>query len=99
MSHLEDLRAILASMPDSVQVVFGSHTTQGLLDYDGQGWGAEDLAQVGVEILTLTYCYPDLPGLQSTSPLTVDGKPYAVTRGPWRKGDGLEAVVILQEEA
>jgi hypothetical protein len=104
MSTLTDLRAMIAGLPGSSTTVFGTHSSPSILEFDGQAWGTEDCAQVGVEILTLTYVFPDLPGLVPGSSITVTTvvdevsytASYIVSRGPRRKGDGLEAVVILE---
>jgi hypothetical protein len=96
MSSLTDLRALIAAAPGAGSAVFGAFSSPAILDFDGQAWGPDAQAQVGVEILTLTYVFPDLPGLVPGSAITVDGTPYAVSRGPRRRGDGLEAVVILE---
>lgn len=96
MSALDDFRASLASMPGSVGVVFGTYSTPGILDFEGRGWGPEGQAQVDVEGISLTYPYPDLPGLVPEEVITCDGVPYLVSAGPRRKGDGLEAVVLLE---
>jgi len=98
MSALTDLRAMIAATPGAVDVVFGGINLPlgGILDFEGQGWGNSDQAQVGVEQITLTYCFPDLPNLLPGSPVTADGTAYAVSQGPLRKGDGLEAVVTLE---
>ena len=96
MNPLADLRAMCATLPGSVTVAFGPHTTSGLIDYDGQAWGPDTQAQIGVEVIILTYPYPDLPGLLPGSEVAIDGATYSVSRGPRRLGDGLEAVVILE---
>jgi len=77
-------------------VVFGAYTTKGILDFEGQGWGPEDQAQVGVEVITLTYEFVKLPSLVPGSALSVAGVNYAVTRGPRRMSDGQVAVAILE---
>ncbi len=92
----DQLRAMIARTPGARTTVFGVYTTPAILDFDGLAWGPDDQAQVGVTTLTLTYVYPDLPGLLPGSAITVDGTPYVVSRGPRRKGNGLEAVVILE---
>jgi hypothetical protein len=99
MTATDDLRALIAATPGAVDVVSGALALPlaGILDFEGQGWGNPEQAQVGVEVITLTYCYPDLPGLTSGSPLTVDGTAYIVSQGPHRKADGREAVVVLEE--
>lgn len=96
MSSLDDFRASLASMPGAVAVVFGTFTTPGILDFEGRGWGPEGQAQMDVEGISLTYPYPDLPGLGPDSSITCDGVAYTVSTNPRRKGDGLEAVVLLE---
>ncbi len=96
MSALSDLRAMLTGLPGAVSVAFGAYSTTGFLDFEGRGWGTEGQAQVEVEGISLTYPYPDLPGLTVDSYLTVDGVDYQVSNGPRRKGDGLEAVVLLE---
>ena len=96
MTALADLQAMIANAPGAKPVVFGAFSTTGILDFSGQPWGAEDQAQVGGELITLTYCYPDLPGLGSGSSLTVGGQPYSATTQPRRKADGLEAVICLE---
>lgn len=98
MSALTDLRAMIAATPGAVAVVFGaiSLTQAAILDFDGAGWGNPEQAQVGVELITLTYSYPDLPGLTTGSAITADGTAFVVSQGPHRKGDGLEAVVVLE---
>lgn len=96
MSDLTILRAMLASAPGSVSVLFGAQPAiKAILNFDGQGWGAEGQAQLGLDGITLTYPYPDLPGLAPGSPLVADGSTYTVTSGPHRRGDGLEAIVGL----
>ena len=96
MTALTDLRALISADPGSGTAVFGSASSPAILDFDGQAWGPDDQAQVGVEILTLTYVYPDLPGLVPGGAVSVGGSNYVVSRGPRRRGDGLEAVVILE---
>ena len=96
MSNLTDIRALIAAAPGAGTAVFGAFTSPAILDFDGMAWGPDTQAQIGVEVLTLTYVYPDLPGIVPGSAITVDGTPYTVTRGPRRRGDGLEAVVILE---
>lgn len=96
MTALTDLRALISADPGSGTAVFGFATSPAILDFDGQAWGTDDQAQIGVEVLTLTYVYPDLPGLVPGSAISMDGTNYVVSRGPRRKGDGLEAVVILE---
>ena len=95
MSALDDFRASLASMPGAVTATFSTSSTPAILNFDGQGWGGEGQAQLGLDGITLTYPYPDLPGLAPGSPLVADGSTYTVTSGPHRKGDGLEAIVGL----
>ena len=96
MSAIDDLRALIAAAPGATTVSFGSDTTPCLIDYDGQAWGPDTQAQIGVEVIILTYPYPDLPGLLPGSEVAIDGATYSVSRGPRRRGDGLEAVVILE---
>ena len=95
MSNLTILRAMLASAPGSVTATFGAYSTPAILNFDGQGWGAEGQAQLGLDGTTLTYPYPDLPGLAPGDSLVADGSAYTVMAGPHRKGDGLEAIVGL----
>ena len=102
MSAVEDLRALIAAAPGAGVVAFGASTSPAVLDYDGLAWGPEGQAQLGVEMLTLTYVYPDLPGLVPGSAITFTNdegvaSSYIVSRGPRRRGDGLEGVVILEE--
>jgi len=99
MTAADQLRAMIARTPGAVDVLFGSLATPGILDFDGTAWGPEGEAQLGVEVITLTYVYPDLPGLVPGSAITAGGTSYTVARGPRRRGDGLEAVVILEESA
>jgi hypothetical protein len=89
-------RATIERLSDGVTAAFGVHTTPALLDFDGEAWGSEDKAQLGVEVITMTYCFPDLPGLEPGSAITAGGSAYIVARGPRRRGDGLEAVAILE---
>lgn len=96
MSALTDLRALIAAAPGAGVAVFGSFSSPAILGFDGTAWGSDAQAQIGLEILTLTYVFPDLPGLVPGSAITFDDLPYVVSRGPRRKGDGLEAVVILE---
>ena len=97
MAALDDLRALIAATPGAVDAVFGAlPPIKAILNFDGWGWGAEGQAQVGLDGITLTYPFPDLPGLAPGEPLTVDGNAYTVTSGPHRKGDGLEAIVGLE---
>ncbi len=96
MSTLTDFRASLAGLPGAVSVTFGAYSTVGLLDFEGRGWGPEGQAAVDVEDISLTYPYPDLPGLTVDHLLSLDGVDYIVSKGPRRKGDGLEAVVSLE---
>ena len=96
MSLLTDFRAMLAGLPGSVAVTFGAYSTVGLLDFEGHGWGPEGQAQVGVEDISLTYPFPDLPDLIVGHLINLDGVAYTVSNGPRRKGDGLEAVVLLE---
>ena len=98
MSTLTDLRAMIAATPGAVDVVFGAIVLPmgAILDFDGQGWGNSEQTQLGVEVITLTYCTPDLPGLAPGSALTADGTAYTVSQGPHRKGDGLESVATLE---
>jgi hypothetical protein len=96
MSNLTLFRALLAQSPDSVSVTFGAFSSPGILDFEGRGWGGEGQAEVAVEDISLTYVYPDLPGLGPDSLIACDGVDYIVTKGPRRKGDGLEAVVLLE---
>ena len=97
MTALADLRSVMRNHPRSVQVVFGIHTVKALLDFDGQPWGDDGAAQVGGEVISLTYVFPDLPGLAPGSSLTAGAVAYVVSAGPRRRGDGLEAVVLLEE--
>lgn len=97
MSTADDFRAQIAAMPGATTALFGSHATPVIIDFDGQAWGPDAVAQVGIEIITMTYCFPDLPGLLPGGAITADGVTYAVSRGPRRRGDGLEAVVILEQ--
>lgn len=96
MSNLTILRALLAKSPGSVSAVFGTYSTPAILDFEGRGWGPEGQAPVDVEGISLTYPYPDLPGLGPDSAITCDGVAYTVSSNPRRKGDGLEAVVLLE---
>ncbi len=96
MTNLEILRSLIRSAPGAITAVFGAFTAPALLSFDGQGWGAEGQAQLGLDGITLTYPYPDLPGLAPGDALTADGIAYTVTSGPHRKGDGLEAIVGLE---
>ena len=96
MSALTDLRALIAAAPGAAMAAFGTNSSPAILDFDGSAWGPDVQAQVGVETLTLTYVFPDLPGLIPGSAIAFDGTPYVVARGPRRHGDGLEAVVILE---
>ena len=97
MAALDDFRALIAATPGAVDVFFGTlQPIKAILNFDGQGWGAEGQAQLGLDGITLTYPYPDLPGLAPGNPLTADGAAYTVTSGPHRKGDGLEAIVGLE---
>lgn len=96
MSQLTDFRAMLAGLPGSVAVTFGAYSTVGLLDFEGRGWVSEGQAQVGMEDISLTYPYPDLPDLMVGHLLDLDGVAYTVSNGPKRKADGLEAVVLLE---
>jgi hypothetical protein len=96
LSPADLLRAEIAAMPGAVQVAFGSLTTPGLLDFNGQPWGAEGQAQIGGEQISLTYVYPDLPGLGPESEIVADGVAYVVTTAPRRSGDGLQAHVLLE---
>lgn len=97
MTPLEQLRAMIARTPGSVTATFGIHTAPAILDFEGLGWGPEGQAPVDVEMITLTYPHPDLPGLEPGSTLAAGAAQYRVTRGPRRRGDGLEAVVVLEE--
>lgn len=90
------LRAQIEGMPGAVQAVFGTLTTPAILDFNGQAWGDEGAAQVGGEQITLTYVYPDLPGLAPGAALTAGGESYQVLTYPRRTGDGLEAHVLLE---
>ena len=96
MSNLDDLRVMISHSPGASLAVFGALSSPCLLDFEGRGWGPEGWAQIGVETITCTFVYPDLPGLMPGSAITVDGVPYVVSAGPRRKADGLEAVVILE---
>lgn len=97
MTALSDLRSVMRCHPRSVEVVFDTHTVRAVLDFDGQPWGEDGAAQVGGEVITLTYVYPDLPGLAPGSGLTAGAAAYVVSAGPRRRGDGLEAMVLLEE--
>lgn len=97
MTPVEQLRAQIARTPGSVMATFGGHSTPAILDFEGLGWGPEGQAPLDVEMITLTYVFPDLPGLEPGSELAAGAAQYRVTRGPRRRGDGLEAVVILEE--
>lgn len=97
MTPVELLRAEISAMPGSTTAVFGIHTSPAVLDFDGQPWGGDGAAQVGGEVITLTYVFPDLPGLAPGSSLTAGAVAYVVSAGPRRRGDGLEAVVLLEE--
>nr|WP_320132336.1 hypothetical protein [uncultured Holophaga sp.] len=97
MSALADLRAELAATPGAGTAVFGAYTAPAIRDFDGQGWGPTDTAQVGVEIITMLYPFPDLPNLKPGDAIAFDGDPYLVSRGPRRKDDGLIGVVILED--
>lgn len=97
MTALSDLRSVMRCHPRSVEVVFGTHTVRAVLDFDGQPWGGDGAAQIGGEIITLRYPYHDLPGLAPGETLTVGGASYLVSAGPRRIGDGLEALVLLEE--
>jgi hypothetical protein len=96
MSTLDDLRAQIAAMPGATTALFGAFSTPAIVDFDGQAWGPDAMAQVGVEIITMTYCFPDLPGLLPGSAITAGVDSFVVSRGPRRHGDGLEAVVVLE---
>ena len=89
---------MIAQAPGAVTVRFGTFTTPGILDFEGQGWGPSDRAQVSGELITLTYCYPDLPGLGADSLLVIGEASYAVAAGPYRKADGLEAIARLEAQ-
>ena len=100
MFDLEDLRAMLTYAPGAGVAVFGTFTSPAILDFDGLAWGPDGQAQVEGESITLTYAYPDLPGLVPGSAIAFRDSEdvstsYVVSRGPRRRGDGLEGVVIL----
>lgn len=96
MSLLTDFRSMLAALPGSAAVAFGAYITVGILDFEGRGWGFDGQAQVGLEEISLTYPYPDLPDLAVGHVIELDGVSYIVSNGPRRKADGLEAVVLLE---
>lgn len=96
MSALTEFRSLIAATPGAVTVTFAANPSiLAILNFDGQGWGGDGKAQIGLDGITLTYPYPDLPGLAPGDALLVDGSAYTVTSGPHRKGDGLEAIVGL----
>lgn len=96
MSALTEFRALIAATPGAVSVTFAANPSiLAILNFDGQGWGGEGQAQLGLDGITLTYPYPDLPGLAPGNTLVADGTTYTVMAGPHRKGDGLEAIVGL----
>ena len=97
MTPLELLRVQIAAMPSSTTASHGGTTTPALLDFEGAPFGDEGAAQIGGEIITLRYPYHDLPGLAPGETITVGGASYLVSAGPRRIGDGLEAVVLLEE--
>jgi hypothetical protein len=93
-----EYRALLAATPGAVQVTSGSlPAAWAVLDFNGQGLGPEGAAQPAVQVPTLTFCTPDLPGLEPGSVLDVDGSAYQVAQGPFLRGDGVESVAELQE--
>lgn len=96
MSALTDLRALIAAAPGAGTAVFGAFSSPAILDFEGLAWGDDGQAQLGVETLTLTFVFPDLPGLVPGSAVTFDGTAYVVSRGPRRRGDGLEGLAILE---
>jgi hypothetical protein len=96
VSLLTDYRSMLAGLPGSVAVTFGAYSTVGLLDFEGRGWGPEGQAQVGIEDISLTYPYPDLPDLVVGHLIELDSVAYIVSNGPRHKADGLEGVVLLE---
>ena len=96
LSPADLLRAEIAAMPGAIEVAFGALSTPGLLDFDGQPWGEEGQAQLGGEQISLTYVYSDLPGLGPGSEIVAGGDAYTVTTTPRRRGDGLQAYVLLE---
>jgi hypothetical protein len=98
MTPVEQLRAMIARLPGATTAVFGGYSSPAILDFDGQAWGPDGQAQVGGEVITLTYVYPDLPGLAPGVSVIAGGASFVITAGPRRKGDGLEAVVLLEEQ-
>lgn len=97
MTTTDDLRAMISASPGATTATFGSYSTPVILDFEGSAWGPDGQAQVSVEAITLTYCYLDLPGLEPGSSIVAGDQVFTVARGPRRRGDGLEAVVILEE--
>lgn len=93
------LRAMIARTPGSITAEFNGASTPGLLDFEGSAWGPEGFAQIAAEEAVLTYVFPDLPGLEPGSLVVAGGAYFRVSRGPRRRGDGVEGVAILQEAA